>query len=435
MLTLLAISFDGVKAAAGGGSSGYGGGGGGGGGFSGGGGYSGGGEIGTGGVAVILVIVGLVVLAMLVGAYTAWRLRRRRAARVQRVVQASFEAAQDDAYLAADAVVADAAAFFRTVQRLWSANDVAGLAPLVGPDLMVEWERRLRDFAAKDWHNVVEVRSDPRIEYVGLVNRTDDHEDQVVVRVSATLLDYVRDGHGRQILKTGETTTETALAEYWTLERRGDGWMLVSIESDTEGVHHLDAPIVPSPWSDDAALRDEALVEGAVADKTLPGFATADLVDVSLSDDARAQALDLSIVDGRFAPDVLEVAARRAVGAWVEAVDGADHDLLALAEPQAAATLLHGTDGSGRTRVVLRGARVERIAIDALEAGTEAEPARMTVTVGVRARRYVEDRDTAAVVSGSKDVEVTFVERWTFALRDDDAHPWRMVEATEPVAG
>ena len=35
----------------------------------------------------------------------------------------------------------------------------------------------------------------------------------------------------------------------------------VSIEQDAEGSHHLDAPIVASPWSDDARLHDEAVTE------------------------------------------------------------------------------------------------------------------------------------------------------------------------------
>ena len=36
---------------------------------------------------------------------------------------------------------------------------------------MVEWSRRLDDFAAKGWHNRVEVLGEPEIQYVGLVNR------------------------------------------------------------------------------------------------------------------------------------------------------------------------------------------------------------------------------------------------------------------------
>ncbi len=60
----------------------------------------------------------------------------------------------------------------------------------------------------------------------------------------------------------------------------------------------------------------------------------------------------------------------------------------------------------------------------------------MTLTVRVRGRRYVENRDTAEVMSGSKDREITFTERWTMALDGSDETPWRLVASpdTAPVA-
>ena len=58
-------------------------------------------------------------------------------------------------------------------------------------------------------------------------------------------------------------------------------------------------------------LGDEALTELAVADALPEGFTTADLAEVEFEGDARARALDLSVADARFAPDVLEAAARR----------------------------------------------------------------------------------------------------------------------------
>jgi hypothetical protein len=53
----------------------------------------------------------------------------------------------------------------------------------------------------------------------------------------------------------------------------------------------------------------------------------------------------------------------------------------------------------------------------------------MTIEVEVGGRRYVEDRDTAAVVSGSKDRAAAFGERWVLALAGPDEAPWRVVEA------
>jgi predicted lipid-binding transport protein (Tim44 family) len=67
---------------------------------------------------------------------------------------------------------------------------------------------------------------------------------------------------------------------------------------------------------------------------------------------------------------------------------------------------------------------VERIEVEHLDA--HATPARMTLAVRVRGRRYVEDRDTAAVLGGSKDREVGFTERWTMALDGPPELPWRV---------
>jgi predicted lipid-binding transport protein (Tim44 family) len=56
----------------------------------------------------------------------------------------------------------------------------------------------------------------------------------------------------------------------------------------------------------------------------------------------------------------------------------------------------------------------------------------MTVEVQVRGRRYVQDRDTAAIVSGSDSKETAFTERWLMALSGDDKNPWRIVDAHAP---
>ena len=169
------------------------------------------------------------------------------------------------------------------------------------------------------------------------------------------------------------------------------------------------------------------MTELAVADALPEGFTTADLAEVDFAGDARARALDLSVADGRFAPGVLEAAARRAVEAWAEAVDGDDAALEHVASPAAVGALLYGGDASRRTRLVVRGPRVKRIRIAAVD--VERAPATMSVEVEVGGSRYVEDRDTAAVVSGSKDGATTFTERWTLALDGPDDSPWRVVNA------
>lgn len=337
---------------------------------------------------------------------------------------AAAEAAEDDPAFAADRVTRETSVMFHAIQGAWDARDERALSMLVGEDLMVEWRRRLEDFARKGWHNRVRVITGPRVRYVGLTNREPDDEDRAVVHVEAALEDYVERPGGARIMRSGDDDTVNELREYWTLAKRSGRWILVSIEQDAEGRHQLDAPIVASPWSDER-LRDESLVEQAAAGAALPGFTTADLADVDLAADARAQALDLSLADARFAPDVLAAAARRATAAWADAVDGEDAPLAAVATPEALSALLYGGDESHKSRLVVRGPRIEHVQIERIDA--TQEPARMTLAVRASGRRYVEDRDTAAVLSGSREREREFTERWTLALDGADGTPWRLV--------
>jgi hypothetical protein len=50
----------------------------------------------------------------------------------------------------------------------------------------------------------------------------------------------------------------------------------------------------------------------------------------------------------------------------------------------------------------------------------------------VTGRRYVEDRDTAAIVGGSRDAERTFTEHWTLALDGAGEWPWRIAATGVP---
>jgi hypothetical protein len=177
------------------------------------------------------------------------------------------------------------------------------------------------------------------------------------VRLAAPLMSWVETPDGGRMYKTGEDDASIAFAEYWTLAKRDGHWTLVSIEQDAEGAHHLADEIVASPWSD-SRLHDEALVEQAVADRVPDGFAPADAAAVDFAGSAREAALDLSLADARFAPDVLEAAARRAVAAWAEAVDGDDAPLERVASPEAIDALLYAGDAQRRTRLVVRGRAV-----------------------------------------------------------------------------
>lgn len=452
VLILVAVTLVGLAlapealAAAGGGSSGFGGGGGGGGGGHG------------SGFALYLLLqllfriallghglgaLVLVALALLYFFFTRVvphakassgsgpRARRRTAKRARRVEIAAAVAAEEDPAFAPDAVKANATALFKQVQAAWSRSDRAALAKLVGPDLLTEWERRLDDLDRRGWDNHVELIGEPTVEYVGLSHRGDDG-DRVTVRIEAKLRDYVTDRYGNHLKRAGRLSETVRLREFWTLQHRDNGrWMLASIEQGAEGTHVLDENIIADALSDDKAMRDETLVEQAVADAVPEGTQISEVADLDYAGDARAAALDLSLADGRFAPDVLEVTARRAATAWAEAVDGDDARLRAVAHGQAVRDLLHPGDPSGRTRMVVRGPEVRRIRIVNLDAG--AQPPAMTVEVELHGRRYIEDRDTTAVLAGSQSRETKFTEHWTFALDGDARQPWLIAGVGAPV--
>jgi predicted lipid-binding transport protein (Tim44 family) len=358
--------------------------------------------------------------------------RRRTRQRERRVELAAAEAAEDDPAFAPDNVRTQAANLFAEIQAAWDRRDRAQLALLISPELFAEWSRRLDDFARRGWQNHVELIGSPSAEYVSLKHRGSADEDRVVVRIEARLRDYVVDSYGNHIRREGRMTETVRVREFWTLARRGDRWILHSIEQGAEGMHALDEDLIATPWSDEQSMRDEALVEHAVGDALPDNVPVAEVADLQFEGGARAAALDLSVADGRFSPDVLEVSARRAVDAWAEAVDGRDDVLYSVARGHAIRDMLHPGDPSGRTRLVVRGPRVKQIRITGLDAS--AEPPKMTIDVEIEGRRYIEDRDTSAVLQGSKSRATKFTERWTLALDDDQAQPWKIVAVGSPLA-
>lgn len=440
-LTLLLATASGALARGGGGTSGFG--------RSFGGGRGGFGRgfgrghfffipVGSGGGLLTLIIIAFIVFYVLPRVMT-WRraqqrsgsaARRRVAQRQRRVELAAAEAAEDDPAFAPDVVRPAARQLFLEIQEAWDANDRMRLRGLVAPELLGEWELRLDDFARKGLRNRVRVLAGPEVDYVGLRHTGEDRGDRVTVRIEATLEDYAEDQWGQRIGRVDGIGDKTRVREYWTLGKRANHWILVSIEQGAEGEHALSEEIVAGPWADERRMRDEALVEQAVADAVPKGTSIAEVADLDFQGDARAAALDLSLADARFAPDILEVAARRAVDAWVEAVDGDDGSLLAIAHPDAARKLLH--PGGSRTRLVVRGAHVTQIRIVGLDAA--ATPPTMTIEVDLEGRRYLEERDTAAVVAGSQSRASKFTERWTLALEGDAGQPWRIAAVADELA-
>jgi predicted lipid-binding transport protein (Tim44 family) len=353
--------------------------------------------------------------------------RRRRRLRQQRVELAAGEAAEDDHAFAPEVVHAEAEQLFRAVQKAWSEDDRDLIKRLAGPELAHEWLRRLADFDRRGWRNEVTVEGPVEVDYVGLANVASEAGDHVVVWICARLRDAVVDQHGRRISRNESLGEVSRMSEYWTLGKRDGHWVVVSIEQEREGRHELSEPIIATPWSDTARLQEESLAELAAAEKPPEGFTVADVATPEFSGSARSAALDLSLVDGRFAPDLLAAEVKRAVAAWAGAVDGNRAELAEFTSPAVLRELLHPGDPAEQTRLVVRGPDVRKLRIVALDA--QRSPAAMTVELEVRGCRYIEDRDTTAVVSGSPHAQSVFSEQWRLTLDGDDAHPWRIASA------
>jgi hypothetical protein len=359
----------------------------------------------------------------------AW-LGGRGAARAEReaaVRRAAAEAATEDPLFDSELVTERAAALFVAIQRAWSDNDVDVLRRWVGPELMVEWEARLADFRRKGWRNLVEVLDGPEVEYVGVTNRAGDDEDRAVVRLTARLRDVVVDGHANVL--PSEDGEVARISEFWTLGKHAGEWVVVSIEQAREGAHQLSEPLVAAPEGDSARLRADAVMELAAAD-AVQAERVGELLSPVFSGTARAAALDLSLVDGRFAPDVMATAIGEVVDAWAEAIDGPDGPLAALATPDALGALLY--PAGGRARLVIRGAAIDSLTIVAV---TRGAPPEVELQLDVTGVQYVEDRSTTEILAGSKRRRATTQQRWTLRLGDDPVRPWTVVHAAGVIPG
>jgi predicted lipid-binding transport protein (Tim44 family) len=354
---------------------------------------------------------------------------RRLGRRKEKVRLAAAEASEDDSYFAPEVVCSDAEQLFRAIQAAWSTDNRAELEKLVARDLMAEWERRLKAFALRGWTNAIDLKSPVHVDYVGLRNAAEDRSDRVVVRITARVRDVVIDGGGSTIHRVNSLTDTHHICEYWTLGLSRGRWILVSIEQHHEGLHQLTEPILPTPWADTKELRRQATLEQA-AGAGIENAQVSEIAGATLSKDARAAALDISLVDDRFAPRILAVEVDYAVGAWADAVDGDDAPLEAVASASAVQELLYPDDVTSSRRQVIRGPRVRSVEIVALAA--RAVPPSMLVELHISGRRYVEDRTTTIVLSGDRSIESSFRLRWRMELTDDAAHPWRIAAVLEP---
>jgi hypothetical protein len=336
-----------------------------------------------------------------------WRGRRR----VERAQGAALEAAEQDPAFEPTHVRTAVRRMLRAAEREW--RTPGAMPPRPDQQVIQRWAREKRAWLGRG----LRVEGEPRIDLVHLVNREDDAEDRVVVRVRMQL-------HHERVAAPLDPHT-VHVDELWTLGRFRASWRLLSTDGDPRTGPALGASLIPTPWADEARLSEESLRElsqSAGVAQPPPGELVAARPSVS------ATLADLALVDGRFAPELLGLEIGRIFEAWGDATTGPGRPLHLVASDAAADALLHPRGQA--SRLVLADARLTTWRVDALSA--DATPPRVGVSVTASAIRYLVDTESGEHLTGSTTVPHTIELDWTLELADDAHTTWRLASTTDP---
>ena len=255
------------------------------------------------------------------------------------------------------------------------------------------------------------VGHDPLVRLVWVGSRAAEKNLLVVLLVSLELVTTAR--------FSKQYSVESA---YWTLGPKGDGWNIERVEGAAEGAHYLTDPLLDK--GSDQELRDEATISTAVEDEAPERLPVGQLTDVDAS--TQSQLLDLSVVDGRYAPDVIAACVCEMARVWESATSARDRKLLeAWCTPEAATELFHPTP-HGLRRVL--NLETRRVQIDALHA--DSDPPAVSVTLQLRGQRWLAT-DHGNRLSGSRSRHREFTEHWTLRLDPSTTCPWRLTQVQD----
>jgi hypothetical protein len=257
----------------------------------------------------------------------------------------------------------------------------------------------------------------PSIELLRVVNRDDEAEDRVVVRVRVRV-------HCRHPREGLVATRRINLDERWTLGRSGSRWILLSMGGDPLAGPVLAAPLVRSRADDTERLREESLAELGDAQKVGDDVELGDLVD---KDEPPALALlDLSILDGRFLPALIAAQLAHLLDAWEEAVSGSEAPFKERASTQARSALLRPGRG---THLVIQDVVLKSWEPTSLD--LSRRPPAIEVTLEVDAIRYVANGRGRGRAGNEKEPR-RMVLQWCLELTDSARAPWRLITSNNP---
>lgn len=270
----------------------------------------------------------------------------------------------------------------------------------------------------------IQYRHDPVVRLVWASRRSDGEPWRLTVFVGVQLAS-VATSWRTAIANVGFKEYEVVMA-FWTLIGNENGsWTVTDFEPMDRGRHYLEDPLPAGP--SDGDLRDDATISLAVADGAL-ATATAELTEVDAP--VRRRLLDLSLVDGRYAPDAIAACVREIARAWEAAVEHGEREVLERWTTPEAATQLSRPTPNGLRRV--RNLDVRQVRIEALD--TDSDLPTVTVAAELEGIRWLANRHGVGQtpISGSQLRRRSFTEHWTLRFHPHDDSPWILTDVKDP---
>lgn len=306
----------------------------------------------------------------------------------------------------------------RAIGAAWEAAEDE---PVFAPDTIEATIRQLVGQAERSWGTVLPGAHVVNVawELLRVVNREGTAEDRVVVRVRVTV------AHDRRARRypldptPWLTSRRLTVDERWTLGVQDGGWVLIAGSRDPHASLPLTTPLIATPAADTDRLGAESLQELAQTDRAFRDWSRT-------GTSPGAELLDRSLVDGRYAPALLDAAITRIVEAWEVAASGDDHPLRAVATDAASDMLLHPRQDPHNARLIVRDLQnlhTEVLDLDDLTA---------QVAVHLRAVRFLVSRNDNTHMAGDPEVTHTMQLRWTLKLRDAAPTQWELIDSTDP---
>ena len=352
-------------------------------------------------------------ISVLRGAARHERAVLREHARATRGHFAAVEAAHDDPSFSPEAIEQSVIEVVELADGLWGAGRLGALDSRPDAGLVRAWARSLQMRVGDDLGSA----GRPSVDLLSVVNRDDEDEDRIVVRVRLRI-------HCAHPKAGSLGPRHSHLDERWTFGRSDGHWFLLSVGGDPLAGPLLTAPLVPTPASDTERLGEESLAELARAQNVGDDVALSDLVS---ADAPPAFALlDLSVVDNRFGPELIAAELAHLIEAWEGAVFGSEAPLEELASDDARAALLRPGPGA---RLFVRDAVLK--SWEATRLDLSRQPPGIEVALDVEAVRWLVSDDGSARAGNSMDPHRMAL-TWTLELTGSARVPWRLATSNNP---